>query len=250
METARMAFVQVLASVEIVCFHLTAILDCIVTIRYSMVENFTCQNVTASGSPCVSSEECAAGTVCFQKTAGGNLTCQAMGSQGSGGPCVTGACAAGFGCPYPPANQTCVSVTTDVTNCNNDTDCPGSSCQCSPFVGKSFCTGPTYDPCTQENFDLTTCLANGKCVADESSTCTTGSCCDTNCQSQYKKLRSCFCPFISDAFGSCNYDSYCGGFPVWAIIVIIVAVIALILAVVIVVVLYLRNKRKRQYESI
>jgi hypothetical protein len=119
---------------------------------------------------------------------------------------------------------------------------------CSNFVAEGFCSGESFDPCTQEQIDLNKCLADNKCIQDSE---IPDSCCQENCESEYSKGRKCLCSVIEKTIGSCWYDSYCGGgFPVWAIIVIIVGAIAVILAVVVVVIFYMRHKRRRQYESI
>jgi len=195
------------------------------------------------------SDECYPGNVCFAQKAGATPTCQAVGSQVSGGPCTQEACGADLACPAS-GNMTCQSVVPNIETCTNATkDCSvsGASCECSHFVAEAFCTSPLYDPCTSEQIDLTQCMVTNKCIVEAE---TPGSCCQNGCSSEYKKLRQCLCSIVKETIGSCWYDTYCGGFPVWAIIVIIVAVIALILGVVAVVIFYMRQKRRRQYESI
>jgi len=52
----------------------------------------------------------------------------------------------------------------------------------------------------------------------------------------------------SDQYGDCYNSMFCGGFPVWAIIVIIVVAIILVLAIVLLV--FFMMKRKPDYEEI
>jgi hypothetical protein len=102
-----------------------------------------------------------------------------------------------------------------------------------------------YNPCTSEESDLTTCLASNNCTDASDAP---ESCCYANCLSQYKKTFSCGCSLSDQFYGSCFYNQYCGGFPVWAIIVIIVVAIVLVLAIVLLV--FFMMRRRRQYDSI
>jgi uncharacterized membrane protein len=69
-----------------------------------------------------------------------------------------------------------------------------------------------------------------------------------NCYSDYEDAQSCSCSLYDDYYGDCFYSSYCGGFPIWAIIVIIVVAIILVLAIVLLV--FFMMKRKPDYEQI
>jgi len=69
-----------------------------------------------------------------------------------------------------------------------------------------------------------------------------------NCESAYSSAMSCTCSMNSDQYGDCYNSMFCGGFPVWAIIVIIVVAIILVLAIVLLV--FFMMKRKPDYEEI
>jgi len=118
---------------------------------------------------------------------------------------------------------------------------------CSEVTGNSFCLGNNYiyNPCTSEDSTLESCLAGANCTYG---TDAPNSCCYANCLSDYKKTFSCQCSIINDIYGGCYYNQYCGGFPVWAIILIIVVAIVLVLAIVLLV--FFMMRRRRQYDSI
>jgi len=156
------------------------------------------------------------------------------------------ACVTGSVCN--PLNATCVTAITTLTTCTNaTTDCPtGASCNCSPFSGKSFCDVPAlFSPCTDESSDLISCLAENNCTNAFASP---NSCAYDKCYSDIKKSNSCGCDTAESVYDSCFYSEYCGGFPVWAIILIIVVAIVLVLAIVLLV--FFMMRRRRQYDSI
>lgn len=74
------------------------------------------------------------------------------------------------------------------------------------------------------------------------------SCVYNNCYSDLKKSLSCGCDDADDLASSCSYNSFCGGFPVWAIIVIIIAAIILVLAIVLLV--FFMMRKRRTYDQI
>jgi len=208
--------------------------------------NYTCQNTTAQGSFCSSSQECYPGNVCFSATAGNKSTCQQVGTQAPGLPCTADACGSGYYCGSSP-NVTCQSVNTGSVACTNVANCSsGSTCKCSFVTGTAYCVGAGYNnPCTEESVGLVQCLADNQCVG---ASIAPDSCCQQKCESDYKKSFSCSCSLGNSMYGKCFYNTYCGGFPVWAIIVIIVVAIVLVLAIVLLV--FFMMRRRRQYDSI
>jgi len=229
----------------------TSNLDCNFGLYCGPVVNqtsMTCQNTTAPGATCGNGVPCYPGNVCFEKTAGNGSTCQQVGSQGAGGPCVANACSSGLNCASPNATSppVCTSVSTSSVACQNNTNCAyGSLCTCSPVTGTSYCVGALYDACTGENLNLIQCLAENSCPF---LSIDPDSCAQSKCSSDYKKSFSCGCSLASSQMGKCSYSQYCGGFPVWAIIVIIVVAIVLVLAIVLLV--FFMMRRRRQYDSI
>jgi hypothetical protein len=155
-------------------------------------------------------------------------------------------CASGLTCSN---NGTCTAVTDDLVECTDTANCTamGGTCQCSFFTGNSYCVGGSYnyDPCSDEQATLTSCLATANC---STATNAPESCCYANCLSDYKKATSCRCSMLNSFYGDCFYNQYCGGFPVWAIIVIIVVAIVLVLGIVLLV--FFMMRRRRQYDSI
>jgi len=200
-----------------------------------------CTPTIASGQTCtLGSVPCYPGLSCISGT------CKTSFSVGAGGACSNEmTCSSGYSCA---SNSTCVSVTTSPVSCVNDTSCFNNGlCKCSPFTGDQFCTGDNYinDPCTDEKSNLASCLAENFCTEP---TDAPNSCCYANCLSEYKKQFSCGCSLMNTRFGTCYYNQYCGGFPVWAIIVIIVVAIVLVLAIVLLV--FFMMRRRRHYDSI
>jgi len=143
-------------------------------------------------------------------------------------------------------NKTCVSATDDVTTCTANSDCnSGVPCICSFFTGNSFCADPLLDPCTEQMSDLSTCMVDNNCSTPYQSP---DSCLYNNCYSDIKKSNSCGCDDADTIASNCIYNTYCGGFPVWAIIVIIIVAIVLVLAIVLLV--FFMMRRRRVYDSI
>jgi len=213
---------------------------------YGMMGNMTCQNTTAQGSSCASSAECYPGNVCFKATANNASTCQQVGTQGAGLPCTANACGSGYFCS-PTNGTTCQTVNSGSVACSNSANCStGSTCICSYVTGTAYCQGAGYNnPCSGESVSLIQCLADNSCVG---ASVAPDSCCQQKCESEYKKSFSCSCSLGNSMYGKCFYNTYCGGFPVWAIIVIIVVAIVLVLAIVLLV--FFMMRRRRQYDSI
>jgi len=203
------------------------------------IATFQCMNTTAQGAVCNSTlAPCYPGNDCI------NGTCAASGSGTQGQSCMTpSACGDDLTCA---SNGTCVGATTSISTCTQNSDCnSGAVCICSSFSGKAFCQDPLYNPCTSESSSLSSCMATHSCTAIEG---TPNSCTYTNCYSSFKKANSCGCDASSTIFDTCAYNQYCGGFPVWAIILIIVVAIVLVLAIVLLV--FFMMRRRRQYDSI
>jgi hypothetical protein len=132
-------------------------------------------------------------------------------------------------------------------SCTNSTDCTtGGLCICSPYSGDQFCTNVVPMPCNSQMQNLETCLKDNNCTTGANDS--PDSCCYNNCYSSFKKANSCGCSAAETAAGNCFYNTYCSGFPIWAIIVIIVVAILLVLAVVLLV--FFMMRRRRQYDSI
>lgn len=171
--------------------------------------------------------------------------CVAMYSLSGGAACTSaGQCSVDLVCA---TNGTCVNADTELTECSEDSDCTESNsvCKCSPFTQKFYCTTTLLDPCTEEESDLSSCMASSNC---STATNAPNSCCYNECYSDYKKTLSCSCSNDSDLYGNCQYNSFCGGFPVWAIILIIVVAIVLVLAIVLLV--FFMMRRKPHYDAI
>jgi len=213
------------------------------------VTSYTCQNTTAQGDDCTTPSQCAPGNTCFADGFGANknVTCQGVGTQGAGMPCMdSSACGSGYGCGGNPKNMTCVQVNTTMVDCTTNADCANGNCGCSPVSGTLYCQGGLYnDPCTAEYVSLQSCLAGAGCTAASDAP---DSCCYANCLSDYKKTYSCHCSLSDSIGGTCFYNQYCGGFPIWAIIVIIVVAIVLVLAIVLLV--FFMMRRRRHYDSV
>jgi len=188
---------------------------------------------------------CPLGVTCYPGNVCESGKCITAYSVASGKSCSTQmTCETGLVCA---SNGTCVEAITSLTTCTNaTTDCPkGVPCECSPFSGTSFCVESLYDPCTDEASDLLSCLAENNCTNALGSP---NSCAYDHCYSDIKKSNSCGCSAQDSVYDSCFYNQYCGGFPVWAIILIIVVAIVLVLAIVLLV--FFMMRRRRQYDSI
>jgi hypothetical protein len=204
-----------------------------------------CMNTTAIGANCTANA-CAFGSACS------NGTCMAYYTVGAGGNCAANPllCDEDYICA---TNGTCVSTATSLTSCSSNTDCQsGQFCVCSQYTGDNYCSltqlaivNNMVNPCTEEDSDLNSCLISSECASAGDAP---NSCCYNQCYSDFKHSQSCGCDTATDTFGSCSYSTYCGGFPVWAIIVIIVVAIVLVLAVVLLV--FFMMRRRRQYDSI
>jgi len=227
----------------------------------------------SQGADCSKGGLCGFGLVC--KVVGTSLTCQPLPTSGS---CNNGACYPGYFCSggncvkiyslasgskcnadmqcdtglICAANGTCITAKTSLTSCSNNANCTsGLACGCSLFSGKGYCVtpigglDPNINPCTSQESAYYTCLYKYNCSSTGDAP---NSCSYINCYSSFKKSMSCGCSISTDLIGTCIYNQYCGGFPVWAIIVIIVVIIVLILAVVVIV--FLLMKRRRQYDTL
>jgi len=197
-----------------------------------------CIALPQNGSNCVNSM-CYPGYFCKSGT------CIPKYSLGVGKTCFgyQDFCSTGLTCD--PVNGTCVTAQTSLPTCTNGSDCSSGVCICSFLSGKQFCAELDLDPCTSQRSSLDSCLVTNLCThsGDGANTCSYA-----NCYSEFKKAMSCSCTILSTEYSTCYYNSYCGGFPVWAIIVIIVVIIVLILAVVLIVFFLMR--RRRQYDTI
>jgi len=205
--------------------------------------NTVCQNQIAKGTHCGGDISCGPWLFC---PPGSNSTCQTQYSVADNGTCRDDTqCSSGL-CLM----KSCVSVAASLTTCTVDSDCTvgiGGTCYCSEYSGKQYCVGIGYipNPCTSEVTSLVTCLAGANCTE---ATNAPNSCSYQNCASEYKKTFSCGCSIQKTMTGSCSYIAYCGGFPIWAIILIIVIAIVLVLGIVLLV--FFMMRRRRQYESI
>jgi len=201
-----------------------------------------CYNdVSANGVCNLTTAGCFPGTACYQGT------CQGVFTIAAGKSCpYAGAplCQTGLTCAF---NKTCVAATDEVSSCTQgSTDCPnGAPCTCSPFTGDYYCADPLLNPCTDQMSDLISCQVSNNCTTDYQSP---DSCLYNNCYSDIKKANSCGCDEQDSLASNCIYNTYCGGFPVWAIIVIIVVAIVLVLAIVLLV--FFMMRRRRVYDSI
>jgi len=209
---------------------------------------YRCMPALGVGKACPNAlfTPCVQGSVCFQGV------CTAQYSVSSNGACLSrySLCASGLVCS---PNQTCVAATTTQATCTSNSDCDTSTykynqCVCSIYTGKAVCSyQPLFNPCTDALATLNTCLNTNGCVY---ATSVSGTCSAKHCGGEFRDSISCNCDSLSLTIGGCNYNTYCNGFPLWAIIVIIVVgVIILVAAIVLVIFCVLRRKRSN-YDSI
>jgi hypothetical protein len=226
---------------------------------------WTCQKQIGQNSSCGQNDVCAGDNVCG---AGGKCIAPFQGNNGT--KCLTdNECTTSLYCD--PKKFVCVTPSqfTKVT-CDgavNSTDCSnGSVCKCDTFTGDQICvpTGTTnnYTPttyCGEDNSDLLTCLSTNNCSYYYSQSygfndpfppiLSPNSCAAESCKSDFKKSQSCGCDSNQDIFGKCYANSFCGGFPLWAIIVIAIVAVILVLVVIVVIVMVMR-KRRTTYDTI
>jgi len=200
-----------------------------------------CTAQMSNGQGCSTTSQCYPGNFCF------NGKCTATNSLASGASCAGAmSCVEGYTCAIN--NKTCVAVSTSPETCSTNSDCngiAGSLCYCSPYTQNSYCSDALLDPCSSEKIDLQSCLIENNCSYPSAAP---NSCSYTNCYSDFEDSQSCSCSLADDYYGDCFYSNYCGGFPIWAIIVIIVVAIILVLAIVLLV--FFMMKRKPDYEQI
>jgi len=231
---------------------------------YCETSTVTCQHTLAAGAICTpSGVPCPAGSYC------NGTTCQILGSVKIGGHCngFPYLCTSGSTCAK---NNTCVTGQVETfTTCTNNSDCSSikytvngntnaSKCICTS-AGKGLCqTTELQNPVAgvAEGTNLANCLAKYNCGYDYLfnlpflyASGLPASCTVTNCNSEYKKYMAAASDCSKLKYeGSCTYNPFCSGFPIWAIIVIVVVAILLVLAVVFVIFLVLR--KRRDYSSI
>jgi hypothetical protein len=197
-----------------------------------------CVNDVPTGGSCSAGQTCAPGNICTS----GN--CTALFTVAEGGACTTTVqCEEDYVC----SGGKCTEAVTSLSTCTANSDCSnGAQCICSYFVGEQYCLGDAlFNPCTEQQEDLIECMSENNCTTLYDSP---NSCVYSNCYSDLKKSYSCNCDASDDLTSSCFYNSYCGGFPVWAIIVIIIVAIVLVLAIVLLV--FFMMRRRRVYDSI
>jgi len=198
-----------------------------------------CANDVPQGGDCTG-----VGAVCYPGTFCSGGKCVKYFSIAAGGSCAGFlACETGLTCA---PNKTCVTATTSISSCSTNSDCNnGIVCVCSQYTGEFYCADPLWNPCSDQESDLESCLVDSNCTTAYGSP---DSCAYSNCYSDLKKSNSCACDDLDTIFSSCFYNTYCGGFPVWAIIVIIIVAIVLVLAIVLLV--FFMMRRRRVYDSI
>jgi len=201
-------------------------------------------NICPANYYCVGGKCLKLGSVANNAACGGNpFVCTSGSTCNLAGNCVAGA-------PLPSVTCTNTSQCSSVGN--------SSTCECTDS-GKGMCT-PSLNDLLLNNLgyndivSLANCLATKGCAYDYTGSDPTSyansdsmSCTVVNCNSYYKKVMAAGCGFQKFA-GTCSYNPWCAGFPVWAIIVIVVVAVLLVLAVVFVIFLVLR--KRRDYSSI
>lgn len=140
-------------------------------------------------------------------------------------------------------------------SCDNSGDCDDNEgCFCSLYSGDKVCLPVLKGKLYLTNFtnsnddtaDLYECARENECthISNAPNACT-----QQNCKSDVEDSQGYTCDVGDAIYDSCSVYPECGGFPVWAIIVI--AVVAVILVLVIIVVAVMAMKRKRnEYDSI
>jgi len=210
-----------------------------------LAENATCsptRDVCASGNICGSKGKC------IPPFQGGNGTACAINEE-----CNTDS--------YCATSGTCQSWSSwTQTSCTNQSDCSNNEvCICDQITGDQFClpfTESIVSYCAPEEQSAFQCLSENNCSyyyaavtgLNGGGSLPPNSCAAENCKSSYKKAVGCGCTTAKDLFGTCYYSEYCGGFPVWAIIVIAIVGVILVLVVIVVIVMVMR--RRRTYDTI
>jgi len=195
---------------------------------------------------------CANGLIC-----GSNKTCITPFSGNNGTTCGSSAeCAQDYACDFKTFKCSTANEWAKV-DCNSNSDCTSEEyCACSVVTGEQICVPlPTYldDSCSENSQDFLTCVSANNCssyyfYAADMNVLPDDSCVAQNCKSDTKKAYSCGCTFSKDSLGDCAYSPYCGGFPLWAIIVIAIVGVILVLVIIIVIVMVMR--RRRTYDTI
>jgi len=223
----------------------------------TQLEGGFCVSPLATGAQCPEAENyCYPGTQCDSTTKG---TCTTVGTIKTGDACgdANYVCDSGNICFYGECTKATASK---LVTCTNNSDCTSvqanSSCLCGND-GKGYCTFTGIGSLAvgiEETINLVECLVKYNCsVGPENNPLMyvnndKMSCGVQNCNSYVKKYFSAVSCNNAKKGGSCYANPYCGGFPVWAIVVIVVVAIILVLSVVIVVFLVLR--KRRDYSSI
>jgi hypothetical protein len=214
----------------------------------------SCQPQIKENATCTIYDVCADGNICSSK-----VKCIApfQGAQGA-------ACGYNLECNtdfYCASNSTCQSWTAwSQTSCTNQSDCSSNEvCLCDQVTGDQFCipfTESINSYCAPELQTAFSCLSENNCSFYYATVANTNgagvlppnSCAAENCKSSFKKSVGCGCSAQKDLYGDCYYSEYCGGFPVWAIIVIAIVGVILVLVVIVVIVMVMR--RRRTYDTI
>jgi len=203
-----------------------------------------CVPKIAEGGKCEYAYECLGGLACT------NGACTQPFSLPLNSNCLSNLdCQTNLICGF---EKTCV-VPSALKQCTSNSQCTESKedyCLCSKFSGDQFCavSGSNYWPCPSEGNELFNCLNSYNCTSPSDAP---QSCCRLNCYSQFKKALSCNCP-LSDAFyGDCIINPFCGGFPVWAIILIVLITICLLVAcLALVASFFVYRRRKNHYRAL
>jgi len=221
---------------------------------------FTCQVQLPENATCGPNDVCAGGNVC---SAGKKCIAPFQGNNGtqcaSSNECTTSLVCSNKVCVTPNIFEKVSCEGTNSTDCAND-----SLCRCDTFTGDQICvprdvvvnlvfTPTTY--CGEDNSDLLSCLGTNNCSQYydlsnfNAAVLNPNSCAAENCKSDFKKAMSCGCDSAQDVYGKCVTSSFCGGFPLWAIIVIAIVAVILVLVIIVVIVMVMR-KRRTTYDTI
>eukprot|EP01101_Sappina_pedata_P007587 TRINITY_DN4041_c0_g1_i1.p1 TRINITY_DN4041_c0_g1~~TRINITY_DN4041_c0_g1_i1.p1 ORF type:complete len:352 (+),score=58.34 TRINITY_DN4041_c0_g1_i1:66-1121(+) len=198
--------------------------------------NGICTSQIPIGSGCSSNTQCATGSLCLL----GNCTVPYTVSEGH-------SCTLSEQCKWGTicTNSKCELPNLKLKSCKIDSDCDSGECSCSSFSGKSYCTDPYLDPCAWATRDSFDCQAEHNCTSQSTND---NSCFRTHCHYAVNALNNCGCDVFDDLYESCYYNSMCGVFPIWAIILILLTVLTLLLVGIMVA--YVVMRRKSNYGSI
>ncbi|KAH3745101.1 hypothetical protein Pelo_13509 [Pelomyxa schiedti] len=128
----------------------------------------------------------------------------------------------------------------ELTQCDSDSDCSGTECQCSYYTGTSYCEVDMSTVCLEEEKSMYICFSDKACVGSYFSL-DSYSCQKSKCGSQVTDFYSCtLCGYVEEPHSPCvtrdDKDKYCPNLETWEILVILSVLVTVIILVVIVII--------------